>query len=538
MRNLLLSNVNVNSIVRKLGKNYDFQTSDGYNGWIPYVFNELSSTAENFQNIFILLDGNELKRELNLEFIAGLLNKIKEIALQNNTSYFWLSDLYMQRLEIAEDSYATDETFRKEYFSLLISVMEGCNNIRLFTIRKLVEILGPSNFFSPKMWYLASIKFSAEGENAIINYIENIINYKRRKKCLALDMDNTLWGGVIGEVGFENIDIGLCYSDFQRRLKEIKEKGTILIAVTKNDYEDAVSAFQNKNMVLQKEDFAYICANWSNKAENIVNIIALLNIGMESVVFVDDNPIERENIRINLPDIVVPEFPYDITRLNEFAIDLYDKYFYNPFPVEEDKKKTRMYQDNMLRETIKMQCKDISEYIKQLNITVRFKRAMKADLLRVSELSNKTNQYNTSVIRYSENELDILMDNPQYHIYIAEISDRIGDNGLCIACIIRYNTEIATIENFFMSCRIMGRKIENAFFENLVRRLKKLGIRQINGKYVPNGKNIPAKDFFISNGFKADASVPDGQFYLLNIDADERKGSEIIKIIEVVEDDN
>ncbi len=501
MKNLLLSNINIHSLLRKLDKEYEFDTSDGYNGWISYIYTKLDLSVVEYNNVFILLDGYELKKEVNFEMINSLFNKISGIAKINVATKFWISDIHILCKEINESSINDNYEFSFKYNQLLNSIVIENKNIYKFPLREAVEEIGAKQFYSSKMWYLASIKYSSVGETTVQQEIDRIINVIKRKKCLILDMDNTLWGGVIGEIGFENIDVSERFQDFQRRIREIKDKGIILAIVTKNNYSDAITAFQNKSMVLDQDDFIQICANWNNKADNILNIVKALNIGLDAVVFIDDNPVERENIKLNLPMVSVPEFPKDTSMLNNFAIELYKDFFYNPKPVEEDNKKTSMYRDNIKRDELRIEYKDISDYIRQLKIIINFRIAKNTDIPRICDLSRKTNQYNTSSQRYSEKELSMILKDSNYKLYIAEVSDRIGDSGLCIVCIIKIENDIAVIENFFMSCRIMGRKIEHAFLDHVMDKLYNDGIQTIIGLYIKTERNVPAKELFTDNNF-------------------------------------
>ncbi len=534
MKNLLLSNINIGTLLRKLSSDYQFETSDGYNGWIPYIYNRLRESAGEFQNIFILLDGYELFTELETGMLLNVFLTIREIAKENSTTSFWISDMNMYCPEIDEKIYFQGERYKLDYLDMLMNAIEDHQNINLFPLNNMINEIGMSVFYSPKMWYLASAKYSGEGESLIRYKIESIVNRNQRKKCLILDMDNTLWGGVIGEIGYDQIEISARFQDFQRRLKEIKDKGTVLAIISKNNYDDAITAFQNRDMILQEDDFVHICANWGNKAENLINIVEGLNIGLDSVVFIDDNPIERENIRLNLPQVTVPEFPVDTSMLNKFAVEVYNKYFFNPNPVDEDNKKTAMYRDNVKREEIKFQSKDLSEYIKQLKIVIHFRPARHNDIKRIYELSSKTNQYNTTTVRYTEHEFSELMNDKNSRIYVAEVSDKIGNNGLCIACVIKLSHDNATaiVEDFFMSCRIMGRKIENVFFHQVVMKLQLNGIKRITGYYIPTNRNIPAKEFFPDNGFVEIIGSGDRWEYELDMERHKYQNKYFIEVVE------
>jgi FkbH-like protein len=498
----------MNTILRRIPEMYQFDSSIGYNNWIQYIFNQISLDKNIYNNIFLILDGTELEIELDLNILSDIFKKISEIACNNEGIRFWISDIHMLDNDITDKTYFRKEEFKSKYLNVLADIVSSHSNVHIFPLNKMITQVGTNRFYSMKMWYLASLKYSAEGENIIIKKIKEILQYNSasRKKCLILDMDNTLWGGVIGEVGYQNIELsnfgkGARYKDFQKKLLEIKEKGVILTIVSKNNYEDAISSFQNKDMVLKQEDFVCIYANWNNKIENICKIADLLNIGLDSMVFVDDNPVEREMVKQTLSEVIIPEFPTDTALLSDFAIMLYENYFLNLSPTHEDSIKSLMYQDNLQREKIKGEINSIDEFIKRLGIKIRFKKPSMKELTRISELSYKTNQYNTTSIQYNENELKEILNNKSYRVYIASVSDNIGDNGLCIVCILKLIDNVATIENFFMSCRIMGKSIETAFLSHLLYKLKQEGIEELVGLYKPSGRNIPSEELFIKHNF-------------------------------------
>lgn len=541
MENLLLTNINLNSMLRKMSENYLFETSNGYNGWIPYLLNEADNSIHKYSNIFIILDGMELLSELNDSLIiSSVFGKIRKLAQSNKGIKFWISDIHMQDNEINELDYLKKERFKISYLTMLEELIINLNNVSMFPLSKLIVSMGTKTFYSPKLWYLASMKYTTQGETAIIDKINFILMKQtyRNKKCLFLDMDNTLWGNVISEVGYNNIELsdfgsGARYKDFQKRIKEIKDKGIILVIVSKNNYEDAISAFKNNNMFLKQQDFVHICANWNDKADNIINLAKMLNLGLDSIVFVDDNPVERERVKQTLPEVIVPEFPKDTSMLNEFAIELYDTYFWNPHPLKDDMIKTKMYQDNMERNILKYEAKNIDEYIKSLNIVLKIKKLSMNDVFRISELSNKTNQYNTTSIRYTEQDLIDRMNNDQYRIYIAEVSDRVGDNGLCLAGVFKIVNQTAYVENLFMSCRVMGRYIETAFLSYIIKKLKEEEINKLNGLYIPNGRNVPAEEFFIKHNFQSINKTVGKNEYVLNLKDYNKIDENLVEVKEV-----
>lgn len=540
MKNVLLSNINLNSIIRKLSRKISITTTNGYNEWFQYLFNDENFSKLDLENIFIILDGVELYKQMDSTVLKSLFTQLAIICKKYNSINFLLCDIDINYEGLDDNLYFEMKNFQNLYFQNLQQLINEFNNIFLFPLTKIISEIGNKEFYSKKMWYLASNKFSIKGENEIIKNISKITTKRKKKKCIILDMDNTLWGGVIGEVGYENIELsdfkqGARYKDFQKRLKEIKNKGVILAIVTKNNEIDALSCFNNKNMVLKKDDFVLIQANWDSKVSNIRRIAKILNIGLDSIVFIDDNPIERESVKLNIEEVEVPEFPKDTSLLNEFAIDIYNKYFFDIITTLESSNKTKMYKDNIKRIELKESIKDIDEYLKTLKTIVKIRLATHNDIKRIAELTNKTNQFNTTAIRCDEHKIKEYLNKKEYEIFVAEVSDKIGDNGLCVSAILRFEGSTIYIENFLMSCRVMGRKIEIEFLNWIIQKFKIQNINQIIGEFIPTGRNLPSKSLYTSNGFKLISEYKNKEIYILNtIDHKFIKNN----VLEIIEDED
>jgi FkbH-like protein len=359
------------------------------------------------------------------------------------------------------------------------------------------------------MWYLAGNPFSALGEKKITEKMLQLIRPARipSKKCLVLDLDGTLWGGVIGEDGVNGIKLDRYgqnsrYYDFQREILKIHDKGILLAIASKNNPEDVEDAFKHPCMLLRKEHFSAIIANWQPKSDSMKQIAEMLKIGIDSLVFVDDNPVEREEVRQNSSEVTIADFPEDTSLLSEFSIELYDKYFYSWTLTNEDLQKTRMYADNKKREESKKTFANLDDFLKDMNIKMSVQRVDDSTVARAFQLIYKTNQFNLTTRRYTESEIAQMISDPNILFLIGSVKDRFGDNGYTILCvaIIESETE-AKLDSFLMSCRIMGRKIEFSFLKEVESMLATMGVDTILAEYIPSNKNLPCRNFYNDAGY-------------------------------------
>jgi len=360
------------------------------------------------------------------------------------------------------------------------------------------------------MWYMGSIPYSMKGISRIKENIENIINNQSniRKKVLLLDLDNTLWGGVIGEDGIEGIQlsrslIGAAYRDSQLRIKELAESGILLAIVSKNNEEDVLNVLrEHPQMVLKEDDFVAIYANWDNKANNIINLANKLNLGLDSFVFLDDNPVEREAVRLALPEVTVVEFPKDISNLPSTIEKIARDYFYAARLTKEDIMKTEQYQQEAKRRSALESAATIEDYLVSLQIEVVLGEMQESQIERVAQLTQKTNQFNILTRRYTTEQLIEYKSNENNHIYVANVSDKYGDSGLVFVLMISKSEDIAQIDNLLMSCRVMGRYIEDSIIDSVERKLMQDGVKEIRAKYIPTAKNKPVENLLERLGYK------------------------------------
>lgn len=337
----------------------------------------------------------------------------------------------------------------------------------------------------------------------------------KRKKCIVLDLDNTLWGGVLGEDGISGIQIGdvypgLAFRTFQEQLQEAKNNGVILAVCSKNNLEDVLEAFaKNPYMRLKENDFSCVRANWLNKAENIQSIAQELNIGIDSLVFIDDNPVEREIVKQVLPEVEVPEFPDNPYDLPAFFTKVWDEHFKIFELTNEDRSKTEQYNENRKRTEEKRRFVNFDDYLGSLEMVLYPKEADEFSAVRVAQMTQKTNQFNLTTRRYEVSDIQSFIDENHLVFHMA-VSDKFGDSGITLLSIVKIEGDQAEIDVLLLSCRILGRGIEGEFLKLLLNQLMKRNVKRVNSSYLPTKKNGQTKDFFEKMGFEVIEEKPDG----------------------------
>lgn len=382
--------------------------------------------------------------------------------------------------------------------------------IPVLELAEIAADMGRERFYDIRTWYMGKMPFSMSGQKAIAGEIRRAWNALkgRIRKCVAVDLDNTLWGGIIGEDGIDGIklsaeDGGEPYRDFQRRLLDLKNLGALLAVVSKNNSEDALAGLKHPAMILRESDFVAIMANWQPKVVNLQELAKSLNIGLDSFVFIDDNPVEREAVKITLPEVAVPDFPDEPEKLPELAGMVAKTYFSKVDVTGEDLKKTKMYQEAAERASAETAFARYEDYLASLKMRMTILPLAEADVSRAAQLTQKTNQFNLTTRRYTSGEVRKLMQSGDWRLWTARMSDRFGDFGLSLYCMVCVDRDTARIDTLLMSCRVMGRGLEFAFLHELEKRLERDGIKTIGGMYIESPKNSPARDFLSEAGYAA-----------------------------------
>lgn len=337
----------------------------------------------------------------------------------------------------------------------------------------------------------------------------------KRKKCIVLDCDNTLWGGVVGEDGVHGVKLGQDYPGntfkaFQQLLLMLSQKGIILAVCSKNNLADVQELWNdNPNNLINDKVLSAYRINWQNKAENIKSIADELNIGTDSFVFIDDNPIERGIVKEFLPEVEVPDFPEKPYELVDFFWKVYNKYF-STFELSiEDLKKTDQYKENFFRNESKKVFENMDEYLASLDIVIDIIPANDGNISRLAQMTQKTNQFNLRTQRYTEEDLKMKMNNGSY-IFCANVKDKFGDNGITIECIIDERNEELFLDSYLLSCRILGREIEKITLLSIIQKLTEQTGKPIKAEYIPSTKNTMTKEFLEKVGFILDNETEEG----------------------------
>lgn len=510
MNTALLSNITIESIAQRLAEKTGEApyTANGYNTWIQELISPASGLAEFKPDlVFITLHGSSTVENSMAprEQLEELLAHIKTGMANYPEAFFVVSTLDIPARSIVPIAAKGQELNLMNLWKDALQEM----NAGVLDLHELVTDMGRKSFYSPKMWYLGGLPFSNRGEEAIADEMSLMVKAikGKKKKCLVLDLDNTLWGGVIGEDGMEGIELapfkeGARYYDFQSRIKELKQQGVILAIVSKNNPDDALEPIrQHPHMVLREEDFVATKLNWNPKPSNIEELELELNIGLDSMVFIDDNPFERNSVRETLPTVVVPEFPKDTTKLEEFIRAIAKEHFLMPRVTEEDAKKTIMYQAETKRKEEKVKHTDLGSYLHSLNMELKLRKIEPEDVARAAQLTQKTNQFNLTTKRYTESDIKKMADSDNWQIWIGELTDRYGDYGKVALAIVEKEGDRARFDSLLMSCRVMGRKVENSIMNRLEEKLQAEGVKTIGGSFIPTKKNRPVETFWPDMGY-------------------------------------
>lgn len=376
-----------------------------------------------------------------------------------------------------------------------------------------------------KYFYISDMVISPKIAKAFKTWFDRKLNVleKKRKKCIVLDLDNTLWGGVLGEDGLEGIHIGNTYPgrafrQFQENLLEASKNGVILAVCSKNNEQDVLEAWEkHPSMVLKREHFSAYRINWQNKAANISEIAEELNIGLDSIVFIDDNPAERAMVGQNLSEVIVADFPEHPYQLYTFFRQIYDDFFNIYSLTLEDRRKTAQYLENTQRKIHQKDFVNIHDYLSSLEMHLSVRYADELTIARIAQMTQKTNQFNLTTRRFNESDIHDFIVNGHRVVSLA-VKDKFGDNGITVAAIVKLKDKTAHIDSFLLSCRILGRGVEKAFIYYLLNTLLSEGFKSVTAEYIPTRKNTQTAFFYESIGFIVTDEKPDGhKMYTLNI---------------------
>ncbi len=393
--------------------------------------------------------------------------------------------------------------------------MEKCQkhkNVFVIDIAYLQHYLGDSELHDEKLYYIAKMPISTHALPNVAKQVVDVIKAINGtiRKCVVLDLDNTLWGGVIGDDGLENIQIGElglghAFSEFQMWLRELRKRGMILAVCSKNEEDTAKQPFlKHPEMILKMEDISIFVANWEDKATNIKHIQSALNIGMDSMVFLDDNPFERNLVKSIIPEITVPDLPEDPAQYLRYikSLNLFETASYS----SADKLRTKQYQEEAVRANLQKQFVSYDDYLKNLEMEAEVRPFDKFHFSRIAQLTQRSNQFNLRTIRYTEQDIERIAKNDSCITRYYTLKDKFGDYGLISVVILDKQQDTLFISEWLMSCRVLKRGMEEFIADNIIQIASENGFSKVAGEYIRTPKNHMVSDIYRRMGFHESAN--------------------------------
>lgn len=499
-----LSLEKINAEVYNLGFNNFIEESKDSSYDFYFIFWELVNATENLKASYFNFSLNQKK---------DLLNKIKteiKLTLDNlsnaPTIIFNTFSEFSFTINPIYDDY--DFNIAKKLNKYLKK--QKLPNLLLYNFDSLILKYGMERSFDYRQYYLSSSLYKNE---FIEEYIKSVIPFLlnkigRQKKMIILDADNTLWKGIIGEDGIEGIDCGIdtstgkVYNEVQFLLRYFKSKGVLLALCSKNNLEDINFVFDYKHeMVLKSNDFVTKRVNWLPKNENIISIAQEINIGLDSIVFIDDSDFEIELVKKTIPEVKTIKVTRNISGY-PFQIKQLFPLFNLSSNTYEDQNKTQLYIEENERKNTSKKFSNIEDYINSLGLEISISKNDKIPLERCAKLTQKTNQFNFTTKRYTESQIKKMTCSSDWEIFSIELSDKFGHYGTTGLIILKIENKKATINNFLLSCRVLGRKVEERLFQYLIDDLKSKGIENLYAEYIPSKKNNQISTFYDKMGMK------------------------------------
>jgi len=503
-----------------------------YNQYSQEILNKKSKLYKFLPDItFLILDTRNIFGEIfrfpysisHLERTKIVENKINEIKNLLD-KYIENSNSTMVVTKLSIPSFSPNGIFESKTKYSFYNMIEDFNNqitkkylnsenIFIYDFDRFITKNGEDNVFNYSQFFFGDLKISMEflplfGQD-LMKYVIGYLGIT--KKCIVLDLDNTLWGGIIGEDGFNEIKLGPeppgnAFMEFQRVLLSLHQRGIILAINSKNNFEDAIKVIrEHPNMILKEEHFAAMCINWNDKVSNMKEIVKEINIGSDSLVFIDDDPVNREFVKSIFPEILVVNLSDDPSSYAHQIENLID--FSVLKITDEDRNRGKMYLKQKKVIELEKTSTDLQTFLTQLDLKIIIKDVNEFTLPRVSQLILKTNQFNLTTKRYQEIDIQKMIKDPNFIITCVQVQDKFGDNGITGVFIIKKeNKKEWRIDTFLMSCRIMGRGIEKGIMAHIINKAKGNKIEKINADFIPTQKNKPVENFLTDNKFKKEES--------------------------------
>ena len=415
-------------------------------------------------------------------------------------------------------------------------VASEVRGVYLLDYDALVARYGSAHWHDERKWLMARLPIAADHllhmAREWMRFIVPLAG--RTAKCLVVDLDNTLWGGIIGEDGMAGIKVGAEYPGaafqaLQRAMLDLARRGILLGICSKNNLDDAMEALEtHPGMLVRAKDFAAMRINWSDKSQNLREIAQELNIGIDALAFLDDNPFEREQVRAALPEITVIEISANPL---EYARAVRDCAAFERLALSaEDQQRTAMYAEQRQRATAEQKFQSTEDFFRYLEQEADLDPVTDLTLARVAQLTQKTNQFNVTTRRYSEAQIAEMAKRPDWHIFSIKVRDRFGDHGLVGVAITHDEGEQCEIDTFLLSCRVIGRTVETALLAHIAKSAAERGCKRLVGWFLPTKKNAPARDFYREHGFAPDESNDSGTLWVLDLKSSKLASPEWIKL--------
>lgn len=508
-----------------------------YGQYFQELLNELSATRSADPDVLVLalslrrlapslVEGSRTRSRAVVEeemdnIVAGIGDWVK-LAKSNTRAHLFVCNFVRppaMRFGIADMAFGAGEHYMySELNRRLASLFADEPRVTVIDANHAVSRAGVYDNWNPQMYRLAKVKWGEMGLKHLSILLARACRalFHPARKCLIMDLDNTLWGGVLGEEGPEGIRVGEgdavgeSFAAFQRSLLDMKARGILLAVCSKNNPEDVQEAFRLRpDMPISLDDFACTAINWQPKHANIQSIADTLNIGVDSLAFVDDNPVECELIRQMLPDVLTIELPkdpavyadllYEVPQLDKIRV------------TEEDLAKTEQYKANFEREVHRQSVGDMETFLKSLETEVVVRPARQSDVHRIHQLFTKTNQFNVTTIRYTGTQIEEFLESADWLLWVVSARDKFGELGTVGLFLVELQGDQARIDSFIMSCRALGRSIETVVCNVLKERVfDDARVSRLVARFVPTAKNAPASDFFAHQGFDALRTDDDG----------------------------
>lgn len=480
---------------------------------IAIIWTQPEAIINSYSNLLMYNEFDEslLIQEVDkfVSVLEGLYNRVKSVFIP-----LWTKPTYLRGSGVLsyKSAFGIDYAILKMN-ERLVQKFSKSSFIHILDSHIWMQTVG-SKSFNPKLWYLGKVPFGNEVFLEAVKDVKAAVRaiFGVSKKLIIVDLDDTMWGGIVGDLGWQNLILGghsssgEAFVDFQKGLKSLANRGIILGIVSKNDEKVAMEAIESHpEMVLKKSDFAAYRINWKNKASNIIEIVSELNIGLQSVVFIDDNPFERALVRESLSEVLVPDWPsnpmlYPSALLSLSCFDIVSI-------SKEDLNRSKMYDIEEKRHSLMQEMGSVEDWIKGLGMNITIEELNDSNIVRAVQLFNKTNQMNLTTRRFAEIEIRAWSQQHNQHLFCLKVEDKFGDYGLTGIVGLTVVENEMLITDFILSCRVMGRKVEETMLHFIVSQAKLLGASLIKAKFIPTEKNRPCLEFWRRSGFAEADSI-------------------------------